>query len=432
MSSNGDLVSEKVRNDLKIHDSIAAQIFSLIKEVESYCSNVAPSLNNDQNFLESISKRAEEIVRINSDLLQELEDKKAELNRIYHVVNEGFYSRDLINNKYNYLSAGCQKIYGYSTEDFINNVNLWYEVIHPDDLEIVEHANSLLLKGESVNSEYRIILIDKTVRWIEVSVVPFITDGVLTQVDGIIKNITERKLAEQQLAEQNEELLKINSDLDRFVYSASHELRSPLTSILGLVTLAKLQKTEAEKDNLIDLIESCVISLDGLIKDIIEYSKNSRVEVEHDEINFESLINEIKSPLKFLIESGKIAFNLEIEQSSKFYSDRKRIAVVLNNLVSNSIKYYNPKMELPFIKIIVRTNNNEAELELTDNGLGIDPQKIDRIFQMFYRANTEQAGSGLGLYIVKEILERLGGTIRVDSTLGEGTRFTILIPNTKA
>ncbi|MEO8795205.1 MAG: PAS domain-containing sensor histidine kinase, partial [Daejeonella sp.] len=416
MSANGDLLSEKSKDYIKYQDSLVPQLFSLIKEVEDYYNPTGSSTRADETFIENIALKAGEIIRINSDLLQELKEKKNELNRIYNVVNEGFYSRDIVHNKYNYLSAGCQKIYGYSTQDFIENVNLWYEVIHPEDLKIVEHANSVLSKGESVNSEYRIILKDKSVRWIEVSVVPFFTDGVLTQVEGIIKNINERKLAEQQLAEQNKELIKINSDLDRFVYSASHELRSPLTSILGLVNLAKLQKTEAEKDKLIDVIESCVLSLDGFIKDIIEYSKNNRVEVEHDEIDFENLIEEIKNPLKFLIESEKIHFSFELQQNAKFYSDRKRLAVVLSNLVSNSIKYFNPEMEMPFVKIIVKTNNKETELVLEDNGLGIEPKKIDKIFQMFYRANTEQSGSGLGLYIVKEILDRLGGKIQVQKS----------------
>ena len=417
MSAFNKLLTAQIKKHLGEPDKLPQTVLDLVKEInETYCS------------FETDQSRKEDQIK---DLTNNLGNIQTELNRIFNIVSEGFYSKDLIRKQYNYLSAGCQKIYGYSIDDFKNNVDLWYEVIHPEDRKIIEGDHEKLLNGESITSEYRIILKDESIRWIEITVVPVFSGGQLSQVDGIIKNITERKLAEQKLEEQNKELIKTNSELDRFVYSASHELRSPLTSILGLVALTKLQTTDSEKNKFITLIESCVLSLDGFIKDIIEYSKNSRVEIEQDEINFSSLLNEIKKPLIYLIEKEKINFQYDTLQVSPFYSDQKRIAVVLNNLISNAIKYCDPKKAQLSIHIHIKIDCNEAQIEVSDNGLGIPESKIDKIFQMFYRANSDKAGSGLGLYIVKEILDRIGGSISVASELGERTSFYLNIPNTR-
>jgi PAS domain S-box-containing protein len=411
------LLTAQMKKHLGELDKLPESVSNLLSEIsESYCS------------FESDQSRKEDQIK---GLTDDLSNTQTELNRIFNIVSEGFYSKDLIKNQYNYLSAGCQKIYGYSIEDFKNNVELWYEVIHPEDRKIIEGDYERLSNGESITSEYRIMLKDGSIRWIEITVVPVFSDSKLTQVDGIIKNITERKLAEQKLEEQNKELIKTNSELDRFVYSASHELRSPLTSILGLVALTKLQTTDSEKNKFIALIESCVLSLDGFIRDIIEYSKNSRVDIEQDEINFASLLNELKKPLIYLIEKEKINFRFDILQDGPFYADRKRIAVVLNNLISNAIKYCDPKKPQLTIHIHIKIDCNEAQIEVSDNGLGIPEGKIDRIFQMFYRANSDKSGSGLGLYIVKEIMDRIGGRISVASELGESTSFYINIPNTR-
>ncbi|WP_051189537.1 sensor histidine kinase [Daejeonella oryzae] len=432
MGDLNKLLSDQIKDFSIEQSSLPDDFLRLLSKI----SSTYDTFEKDQLQKETlVSDLENQKLNLESRLQKESEELKLtknELNRIFHVVSEGFYSRDLINNRYNYLSAGCQKIYGYSIEDFKNNVNLWFEVIHPDDRYIIDRDNERLLTGESINSEYRIILKDKNIRWIEVSVVPVFTDSKLTQVDGIIKNITERKLAEQKLEDQNKELVKTNSELDRFVYSASHELRSPLTSIMGLVTLAKLQDTEAEKNKCINLIESCVASLDGLIKDIIEYSKNSRVDIEHDEISFSNLLEEIKKPLSYSIETENLNIQLDIEQQGIFYSDRKRIAVVLNNLISNAIKYYDPDKAERFIHIRIKTGTDEAKIEIIDNGLGIPEDKLNKIFQMFYRANSSITGSGLGLYIVKEILDRIGGTVTAESEFGKGSAFSLIIPNTKA
>lgn len=384
-------------------------------------------LNNLRNTVQQLALKNEEL---SEKLVIEARDRelvRTQLDRIFNIVSEGFFSRDIISNQYLYLSAGCQKIYGRSIDDFMENVNLWYEVIYHEDRDIIDRDNDRLTRGESINNEYRILLKDQSIRWVEMKAVPVFSAGRLSQVDGVIKDITQRKEAEQKLEEQNKELLKANAELDRFVYSASHELRSPLTSIMGLVKIAAEEKSSAEKNQFLKLIETCVLNLDEFIKDIIEYSRNTRIETNQEVIDFEQLISDIKLPLSYTNGAENIRISADIAGQEAFYSDRKRLAAVLTNLLSNAVKYHDPARENPFIHIRVRYNSQQADIEVSDNGLGIAPEKIDNIFQMFYRATSTNSGTGLGLYIVKETLERIGGSIRVESEPDRGSTFYIRI-----
>ena len=121
--------------------------------------------------------------------------------------------------------------------------------------------------------------------------------------------------------------------------------------------------------------------------------------------------------------------SVEINQGSRFISDKRRISVVLNNLVSNAFKYSDPTKANSFVKIIVDCISQNAVIQIQDNGIGIAEKDLEKIFGMFYRAAVSSNGSGLGLYILKESLEKLGGKINVESKLNEGTTFTVEIPN---
>lgn len=228
----------------------------------------------------------------------------------------------------------------------------------------------------------------------------------------------------------NKELRKVNSELDRFVYSASHDLRAPLASILGLVSVARLDTQENMHDYLTK-IELSIQRLDGFIHDIIDFSRNARTELDSSRIDFHQLVTEVVSDLKYLDEKNKIEHIVEIQGSSEFFSDKKRLLIILRNLISNSIKYQNPNISNPFIKVAVNISSSVAVLHVSDNGMGIGEAHLEKVFNMFYRGHQSNKGSGLGLYIVKETVERIQGTIKVASTPDKGTTFTIILPNLK-
>jgi signal transduction histidine kinase/ligand-binding sensor domain-containing protein len=233
----------------------------------------------------------------------------------------------------------------------------------------------------------------------------------------------------EALEKKNKELVKINSELDRFVYSASHELRSPLTSVLGLLQITKPEVTTDSLAKKLNLMKTAIERLDSFILDIISYSKNSRLKINSERIDFRQLIGESRRQLAFMPEMEHIRFTVSIQDDTNFYSDTKRISVLLNNLISNSVKYSKPGYKDARIKITVVTNPKNMTLEIADNGVGIPAKYINRVFDMFFRASEGGTGSGLGLYISKEIVEKLDGAISVTSEQNEGTTFYVTLPN---
>jgi signal transduction histidine kinase len=230
---------------------------------------------------------------------------------------------------------------------------------------------------------------------------------------------------------RNAELKKLNEELDRFVYSASHDLRAPLSSVLGLVEIARLETTVEAKQQCLDMINTSVVKLDGFINDIIDYSRNQRIDIQPENVDIQKEVHEALADLKYLDKEHKIEKIVEIEGDSIFVTDGRRLNVILKNIISNAIRYHNFEQSNPYIKIKISNNSSSATIAISDNGIGIDQSHLENIFKMFYRADESSKGSGLGLYIVKETIDKLGGKITVESMLNFGTTFTITVPRLK-
>jgi signal transduction histidine kinase len=201
--------------------------------------------------------------------------------------------------------------------------------------------------------------------------------------------------------------------------------------VLGLVEVAKLESTVTGKDECLGLIKASIKKLDGFITDIIDFSRNQRVELQIDKIDIEQEVNEVLNDLKYLDKYEKIKISVVSYENRHFMTDGLRLRVILKNLVSNAIAYHDMRKQDPFIKIEIKYNSDAAIINVSDNGIGIDNEHLKSIFKMFYRADETSNGSGLGLYIVKESIEKLEGKIEVQSKLKEGTTFIITIPLSK-
>lgn len=242
---------------------------------------------------------------------------------------------------------------------------------------------------------------------------------------------SNRQVQEEMLRKQNSELTKINKELDSFVYSVSHDLRSPLTSILGLVNAAKMDNTNSKDKiyNYFDMIERSVLKLDDTLKEILDYSRNARGELIIKEIDLEKLIEKSLEQLKHLSGFNTIRKQIDIHGHTALYSDEFRLSVIIANLISNAIKYHDENKSNQFINVTATITPAHATLVFHDNGTGINSDYLRNIFNMFYRATDRSQGAGLGLYIVKEMVEKLGGTIIINSELGKETLISITIPN---
>lgn len=232
--------------------------------------------------------------------------------------------------------------------------------------------------------------------------------------------------SERMLIEKNRELTKVNQELDRFVYSASHDLRAPLSSIEGLIELSK--RDTNNRDEYLHLMKGRILVMDKLIHDIIDYSRNTRVPPIGEKVNFHQFILEIVELMKYTNGNKYPKIQLAMDESLTVFTDSSRLRVILNNLISNSIKYSDPDKDELIISIAASVSHGNFTFSVEDNGMGIAEDQKGKIFNMFYRASENAAGSGLGLYIVKESLERLNGSIQLQSQVGKGSIFIVTLP----
>ncbi|GAA5039616.1 hypothetical protein GCM10011506_39060 [Marivirga lumbricoides] len=236
-----------------------------------------------------------------------------------------------------------------------------------------------------------------------------------------------RKSTEKALQASNIELRKINSELDNFVYRVSHDLRAPIASMLGLLNLAKKDTNEEMKNLYLTKVEESAKLQDNFITEILDQSRNARLEVKKEIIKFDKIINDTFEQLKYANPDDLVKKNLSIKADKPFISDEWRLKVIMNNLISNAIRYRNGRE--PIIDINVKIENEQAFITIQDNGRGIGAEHIKKVYDMFYRATDENAGSGLGLYIVKETIAKLKGDIQIESQVGKGTLVTLKLPS---
>jgi signal transduction histidine kinase len=231
-----------------------------------------------------------------------------------------------------------------------------------------------------------------------------------------------------ELQKKNEELEKINFELDRFVYSASHDLRAPLTSVMGLLYLLREEEKQEGTLRLIGLMEESINKLDNTIRDIVAYSRNNRTELIIEPLRIQPLIENVIGGLRYL-ESNDYTLpdSILAEDEGVFLGDKSRLSIILNNLISNALRFRHPARK-PEIVVKVHKIGSSLEITVSDNGIGINDHHLDKIFNMFYRTSDHSAGSGLGLYIVRETVKKMEGSIEVKSTVNQGTTFRISLP----
>lgn len=245
-----------------------------------------------------------------------------------------------------------------------------------------------------------------------------------------IINKRTKELVEQreQLRTTNNELRVRNTELDNFVYRSSHDLVAPLKSLKGLIYIAKGEKESDNRELYFRLMHTSIEKLEDFIKSIMEYSSNAKKDVAQVEINLNEILDSIVQDLKYYDKAERIELIRKVSPKAVFFSDPKRLKIIISNLITNSIKYHNYYQESLYIKVTTEPDNGYVRIDVADNGRGIEKEYLDRIFDMFFRATDSAHGSGLGLYIVKDTVEKLGGRISVTSEFGKGTTFSLLFP----
>lgn len=234
-------------------------------------------------------------------------------------------------------------------------------------------------------------------------------------------DITERRTLQRKLEKENHQL-------DHVIYKTTHDLRAPLRSALGLIQLAEMEPEQYMK--YLGLIKSSLLRLDTMIDEMNTFYQNDKLAIKSDRIDIRMLIDREIENLHNMPEAQDIRFDVFVDGDVPFYSDPIRVKTIVSNLLSNAIKYSDQKKMRKYIQLSAHVFADWLFLTIEDNGIGISNEHQEKVFDLFYRVSADKRGTGLGLYIVKDTIDRLKGKIYLRSKQGEGTSFTITLPNT--
>jgi PAS domain S-box-containing protein len=397
---------------------------------------IIQALETEKKLNEVLAQREDKL----KNTLEIIKQKEIELKKANQVLEDAqtfakmgswyidAHSEQIVWSKQTFIAFGMNPL----TDKAPKNLQELKKHIHPEDTKKLSEYYRKGLAGEIENFEIELRQYQKNTdsyRWFLTKAQSIREEGKIVGLSGITLDIHERKLAEEKLRQTNDELTKANSELDRFVYSVSHDLRAPISSLLGLIQLSRMTSSMDEIRQYMSLQEKSIQRLDNFIKDILDYSRNARLEFTPEHISFKEILENCLEQHNHMENAKRIETQIKIKEKIVFYSDKNRLNIIFNNLLSNAIKYANPRQEKCFINVTVETNEKEALIEIQDNGIGIGKEHINKVFNMFYRANDSLAGSGLGLYIVKETVNKLKGIIKLDSELGQGTKIILNLPN---
>lgn len=241
----------------------------------------------------------------------------------------------------------------------------------------------------------------------------------------ILRDITDKKTAQDQLTQRNFEL-------DSFIYRASHDLKAPLNSLMGLLGIVRGEVEDPMVKKYLDMMDVSILKLDTFIRNLALFSKNENQGLTSEPVDVQALANEVMNKLAFLDSGGAVKKEISLNGPATFTCDPFRLELVLENLISNSLKYSKAHEKEQKLSLALDNSAEGLSLTVTDNGIGIGVEHLPRIFDMFFRATNQAFGSGMGLYLVKNAIDKMGGTIRVQSSPDAGTVVQVFIPAAKA
>ncbi len=256
-----------------------------------------------------------------------------------------------------------------------------------------------------------------------------LTNSFVALMDQTRSQMNEIEEKSKLLKKRNQQLKRVNRELDHFLYSSAHDMRSPLSSLLGLINIARIENNQIELDTYLHMMEKSVLRQEMFIEQIVSFSKNKITDIQIEPLDLTKMVLDIIEHHNFAEGSQRIIKQVQINQRTAFYSDGNRLIIILSNLISNSIRYADFQKPEQVVRIEIEVDNKEATITFSDNGIGIHEIHLPKIFEMFYRAHASSKGTGLGLFILSKTVKRMNGQIDVKSQEMEGTTFIVKLPN---
>ena len=422
---------EEIRDKISLTGSISnEEVLFKRKDGTWFWGAMSSIIKKDEKgdtYYNGVVRDISDLKNAHNKLLEQTEQNK----KILHTINNGYL---LINKQGKILDANpaISDILGIPEKEILK-MAYWELEDSLDqqrfDKRFKEFTKSGLLRYEAaLNTSDDEITAEISSSVIELNKQPYIV--------LFIQDITKRKKAEDKLKARQEdlkttlkELSDRNFELDQLVYKVSHDLRSPLSSILGLINIFDVEEDTRKKKEYLDLIKNRVAKLDGFVKSMLNWTKANRIDIQVAPLDFENIIKNCLADLEYVDNFKKVKLTYEIRGEHEFHSDLLRLQIIFNNIISNAYKYIRPDISDNELKIDVEIREKDCVIRFQDNGIGIPEEFHDKIFEMFFRASDRSEGSGLGMYIVKQLVDMLEGTIKINGSAGVGTSIVVTLPN---
>lgn len=399
--------------------------------------SIAPFEFQDKIYIATIArdvterKRAQQAIRESEEKYRSLTENIDDF--LYTFERTGKNLRPI------FCTSSVEKVTGFTQTDFLGDSKLFLKIIYPDDFETVKNKLKNLMRSRiqlSEELEFRIINKHGNIVWVrnKINLVRSY-DGQIQKIYGLTSDISLRKRAEDELKKSTENLVKLNETKDRFISIVSHDLRTPFSSILGFtdLLLKDTELTEDEKRQYVEFIQESSKSMLSLVNSLLDWTRlqTGRIRFEPERIEAKKIIEGAINALSGTAFQKSIEIKENINPDLFVFVDKNLVTQVFNNLISNAIKFTNPNGEI----VVSRTPSDQTrfiEFSVKDNGIGIKPENIDKLFGVDTKFSSEgtagEKGSGLGLSLVYEIIEKHGGKIWVESNYGNGTDFRFTLP----
>ena len=338
-----------------------------------------------------------------------------------------------------FCTSSIQKVTGYNQAEFLTDSKLFIKAIHPSDYASIKPKLINLMKSRiqlSGEFEFRIINKQGNIVWVRAKI-NLVRSGTgrIQKIFGLVSDVSFRKRAEEELKKSTQNLIKLNETKDRFISIISHDLRTPFSSILGFTDLLANDEelTEDERKQYIKYIQESSRSMLALVNSLLDWTRlqTGRIKFEPQKIDVSKVVIDSVNALSGTAIQKGIDVVSNVNQSLYLFVDKSLITQVFNNLISNAIKFTNKG---GFISISSEsvTNSRFVKFRVKDTGVGIKNDDLGKLFSVDAKFTSEgtagEKGSGLGLSLVKEIIEKHGGTISVESEYGKGTEFIFTLP----
>ncbi len=411
----------KTRDNLNIHTELSVSSFEVDKK----------------NYLVMIARDISERIRTQR-AIKESEEK-------YRNITENIddflftYERIGLTMRPIFCTSSIQKVTGYTQTDFLSDSKLFLKVFHPDDLKVVKPKLINLLKSRiqlSSEFEFRIINKQGNIVWVRAKI-NLVRSGTgrIQKIYGLVSDVTFRKRAEQELKKSTENLIKLNETKDRFISIISHDLRTPFSSILGFTDLLinDDELTDEERKQYVRYIQESSKSMLSLVNSLLDWTRlqTGRIKFEPEKTDVHKIIIDSVNALTGTAMQKGIDIETALSPNLYLFVDKSLITQVFNNLISNAIKFTNRGGKI-VISSSLTTGSRFIQFNIKDTGVGIKEEDLPKLFNVDSKFTSEgtagEKGSGLGLSLVKEIIEKHGGSISVESKIGVGSTFIFTLP----